>query len=336
MFFYTPSDIYTIQFQNYKEMHEIKIRRGIIDPDTSLEQYIERKMQGRFWRSSPKKVDIVKVEGDAGAFLEHMVPRSEGEYENSLKSNNYFFRENELPEVFRSDWSLKDADYLYIMDKMGEKQYFCFYPVQRNSFLSQAPTSIRYPLEYYSYLLILLSILIYIYVPKPKVPEGASYYARFNAVYLADILGFSLWTGAWIFFFLPDDSAPVFVRYFLLLFFGIFALAIILPTIRYASNWYLFTKDSFQWSDTDGIGKVSLQDIVAIKPYKRELPKWVAVLIVLFGRGNVGATGIGSLAASSTPEIGMEITIKSGKKIKVMCNVQMLFDRHHRLFLSLF
>jgi len=44
------------------------------------------------------------------------------------------------------------------------------------------------------------------------------------------------------------------------------------------------------------------------------------ILIVLFGRGKVGATGIGSLAASSNPEIGMEITTTSGKKIKVMAN----------------
>jgi hypothetical protein len=106
----------------------------------------------------------------------------------------------------------------------------------------------------------------------------------------------------------------------MLFFFGGFALAIILPTIKYASNWYLFTEKTFRWSDENGIGKVSLHDIISIKPYKKQLPKWVAVLIVLFGRGKVGATGMGSLAASSTPEIGMEITTKSDKKIKVMAN----------------
>ena len=186
--------------------------------------------------------------------------------------------------------------------------------------VSRAPTAIRYPMEYYSYLLIILSILLYIYIPKSEVPKGAAYYTRFNAVYLPDILGFFLWTGAWMFFVLPDDSMPVVIRYFLLLFFGIFALAIVLPTIKYASNWYLFIEKTFRWSDEDGIGSISTNDIVSIKPYKRQLPKWVAVLIVLFGRGNVGATGMGSHAASSTPEIGMEITTKTGKKIKVMAN----------------
>ena len=316
MYFYTPSDIYNLQYQNYEEMYEIKIRRGIIEADTTLEQYIERKMQGQFWRSSPKKFTIVEVEGSAGEFLERISSDDRGDF----GSNDYYFRENELPEAFKSDLSLREANYLSVTGKMGQKDYFCLYRPHVNTRLIGAPNSIKYPMEYYAYLLILLSLLIYIFIPKPKLPEGAAYYTRLNAAYLPDILGFSLWTFAWIFFFLPDDSMPVLVRYFLLSFFGILALAIILPTTRYASNWYLFTEDSFQWSDADGIGKVSLQDIVSIKPYKKQLPKWVAVLIVLFGRGNVGATGMGSLAASSAPEIGMEITTKSGKKIKVMAN----------------
>lgn len=320
MFFYTPSDIYNIQFQNYKEMHEIETRRGIVEPNISLEQYIQRKMQGQFWRSSPKIFTIFEAKGDVGEFLGKLVTKNKEELDNTFRNDNYFFRENDLPEAFLSNVSLRDADYISVTDELGEKQYFCLYPIQRRSSLMDAPSSIKYPLENYSYLLILLSILVYIFIPKPKVPQGAAYYTRLNAVYLADILGFFLWMFAWFFFFLPDDSAPLFVRYFFLSFFGIFALAIVLPTTQYASNWYLFTKDSFQWSDRDGIGKVSLQDIVSIKPYRRELSGWIAVLIVLFGRGKVGATGIGSLAASSNPEIGMEITTTSGKKIKVMAN----------------
>ncbi len=316
MFFYIPSDIYNIQFQNYKEMHEIKIRRGMIDLDTSLEQYIERKMQGSYWHSSPKEVNVYEAEGSIGEFLEKIASDDRGDF----GSHNYYFRENELPEAFKSDVSLKEADYLSVTDQMGQKEYFYLYRPQRNSMLIGAPTSIKYPLEYYSYLLIVLSILIYVFVPKPKVPVGAAYYTRFNAVYLADILGAFLWTGAWMFFFLPDDSAPVFVRYFFLSFFGIFALAIVLPTIKYASNWYLFTEDAFEWSDTGGIGRVTLKDIVSIEPYKRQLPKWIAPLIILFGRGQPVATGAGMISMSSSPEIGMEITIKSGKKIKVMAN----------------
>ena len=144
-------------------------------------------------------------------------------------------------------------------------------------------------------------------------PITTEYIRRFSILILLALF-------AWMLFFLPDDFAPMVVRYIFLLFFAVFALAIVLPTVKYASNWYLFTEDSFQWSDEDGIGNVPLKDIVSIKPYKKQLPKWVAPLIILFGRGQPVATGAGMISMSSSPEIGMEITTKSGKKIKVMAN----------------
>ncbi len=330
MFFYTPSDIYEIKLNKYAESYKDKVRWGWVDSTTSLEQYIEKELRRPSWSKSPKKANILEVQGETADFLKRIAAENRGKLRDDfirkhhtdgfIARNNYFFRENEIPKDLTSKLFLKGVDALSIVDESGRKHYFTLYQAQRNFSLSYAPVSIKYPLEYYSYLLILLSILIYVYLPKPKVPVGAAYYTRFNAVYLADILGFFLWTAAWMFFFLPDDSAPMFVRYFMLFFFAIFALAIVLPTIKYASNWYLFTEKSFRWSGSGGVQRVALSEIVSVKPYKRQLPKWVAVLIVLFGRGNVGATGMGSLAASSAPEIGMEITTKSGKKIKVMAN----------------
>ena len=168
--------------------------------------------------------------------------------------------------------------------------------------------------------MLILTLLVYLMLPRPKVPKGAAYYTRFNAVYLADTVGFFFWMAAWMFFFLPDDSSMPFGQYILLLFFAPLALAMIFPTIKYASNWYLFTEDSFEWSDKDGIGKIPLKDIVSVKPYKKQLPKWVGPLMILFGRGNAVATGAGMISMSASPEIGMEITLKSGKKVKVMAN----------------
>jgi len=72
--------------------------------------------------------------------------------------------------------------------------------------------------------------------------------------------------------------------------------------------------------EVNGLESVSLKDIVSIEPYKRQLPKWVAWLIILFGRGQPGATGIGMITGASAPEIGMEITTKAEKKIKVIAN----------------
>jgi len=294
MFFYSPSDIYEIQVMNYAATYQDKVTSGLLDPSkTSLDEYIVYKMKGPYpW--SKRKQKIVEVKGKSGEFLNHIVNVNRGDSSDDIISehrspdtfwsgNSYFFRSSELPENFLSQTFLKHPNYLMIKDEDG-------------------------------------NILIYIYLPRPNIPNGAAYYTRFNAVYLADILGVFLWTGAWMFFFLPDDSAPMVVRYIFLLFFAVFALAIVLPTVKYASNWYLFTEDSFQWSDTDGIGKVSLKDIVSIKPYKKQLPKWVAPLIILFGRGQPVATGAGMISMSSSPEIGMEITTRSGKKIKVMAN----------------
>ena len=331
MFFYSPSDIYEIQVNDYAAKYKEHAQIGLVDPSrTSLDEYITQELKGPYkWSHREKK--IVEVEGESRNFLNQVFNVNRGKSQDDFiekhrspdtfwSGNSYFFRSAELPEHFLSQTFLKHPYYLMIKEKDGTKRYFNLYRTERSSALDDAPVFIAHPLRIYSYLLLLLAILIYLYLPKPKIPQGAAYYIRFNSVYLPDVLGMLLWLGAWMFFFLPDDSAPTFVHYFLLLFFGIFALAIVLPTIKYASNWYLFTEKSFRWSGSGGVQRVALSEIVSVKPYKRQLPKWVAVLIVLFGRGNVGATGMGSLAASSAPEIGMEITTKSGKKIKVMAN----------------
>ena len=69
-----------------------------------------------------------------------------------------------------------------------------------------------------------------------------------------------------------------------------------------------------------GTQSIALADIVSVRPYKKQLPRWIAPLIVLFGRGQSSATGVGILSGTSTAEIGMEITTNSGEEIKVMAN----------------
>lgn len=330
MFFYTPSNIYSIQLHDYAESYEVNKKYDRIDLDISLEEYIEKKMQGPYFHSSPKKPKVLEVQGEAGTFLKRIVAENRGTVNDDFiqahhkngftEKNHYFFRQNELPQEFTSDLLLKDADYLSVIGQEGGKHYFSLHHAKRNFSLNYAPVSVRYPLEYYSYLLIVLAFLIYILIPKPTVPEGAAYYTRLNAVYLPDVLGTFLWTGAWMFFFLPDDSAPAGVRYFLLIFFAIFALAIVFSTLKYVVSWYLFTEDSFQWSDKDGTGSIAVNDIVSVNPYTRQLPKWVAPLIILFGRGQPGATGVGMLSGTAAPEVGMELTTNTEKKIRVMAN----------------
>lgn len=330
MFFYTPSNIYKIHLHDYVGSYKDKLRWGWIDLDTSLEEYIKKEMQGPYFHSSSKRPKVLEVQGEAGRFLKRIAAENRGmvnddfiqahHKKESTEKNHYFFRQNELPQAFASESLLKDADYLSVIDQEGEKHYFSLHHAKRNFSLNYAPVSVRYPLEYYSYLLIVLALLIYILIPKPTVPEGAAHYTRLNAVYLPDVLGAFLWTGAWMFFFLPDDSVPAGVRYFLLIFFAIFALAIVFSTLKYVVNWYLFTEDLFQWSDKDGRGSITVNDIISVKPYTRQLPKWIAPLIILFGRGHPGATGVGILTATAAPEVGMELTTNREKKIRVMAN----------------
>ena len=331
MFFYSPSDIYEIQVNDYEAKYKDDVQIGLVDPSkTSLETYIAHELKGPYaW--SHREHKIVEVKGKSKFFLNRLFAVNRGKYQDNfinrhrsphtfLSGNSYFFRSGELPENFLSQTFFKHPDALMIKEENGTKRYFDLYKAESSFMLNDAPVPVSHPLRLYSYIVLVFALLVYFILPRPKVPEGAAYYTRFNAVYLADSLGVFLWTGSWMFFFLPDDSAPMFVRYFLLSFFGIFALAIVLPTIKYAASWYLFTEDTFEWSGTEGIGKVPLKEIVSIKPYKKQLPKWVAPLIILFGRGQPVATGTGMISMSSSPEIGMEITLKSGEKIKVMAN----------------
>jgi hypothetical protein len=331
MFFYSPLDIYEFQVSDHTVKHRKNIESVSADaPKNILDEYMAYKMKKASTKPH-REHKIVEVEGRSKKFLNQIFNAYRGKSQDDFMAkhrspdtfwsgNSYFFRSGELPENFLSQTFLKHPDYLMIKEKDGTKRYFKLYKTESSYMLNDAPVSISHPLRSYSYMLILVALLIYIVLPRPKIPQGAVYYIRFNTVYLADALGVFLWFGAWMFFFLPDDSAPVFVRYFLLSFFGIFALAIILPTLKYAASWYLFTEDSFQWSGKEGIGEVPLKNIISIKPYKKQLPKWIAPLIILFGRGEPVATGAGMISMSSSPEIGMEITLKSGKKIKIMAN----------------
>ncbi len=331
MFFYFPSDIYEIQVKNYVKSYQDKMKKGFIDPSkTSLNDYIAKEMKG-FYNRSNKEKNIIEVEGEHSKFLNHVLNAHQGNLIdsdiNKHRSHNtfwsgdsYFFRSSELPEKFLSQTYLKHPDYLMSKDGDGQKNYFKLHKIERSSMMDDVPVSLAYPLRRYSYLLIVFSLFVYLILPKLKIPEGAAFYTRLNTVYLPDVLSVFLWVGGWMFFFLPDDSAPVIVRYLFLLFFVVFSLAIVLPTINYASRWYLFTEDLFEWSGSNGVESVYLKDIVSIKPYKRQLPKWVAWLIILLGRGQPGATGIGMITGTSAPEVGMDITTKSGKKIRVMAN----------------
>jgi len=309
---YTPSDIYRIERQNFKELYEVKRRLGIIDTNLSLEQYISNEMRGPFpWNLHSQEKKIILLQGKSAEFFANISANCE------KRENDYFFRAQALPSNLISRIIPQKADYFMIENPAGHLCYFTL--SHAHTFLDNIPHSLRHPLQKYAYISFMIALLIYILLPLPSLPKNAAYYIRFNAVYLPDFLAFSLWSVG-LFFFLLDIDMPTFIRYFFLLFFGIYALTIIYHVTGYTYRWYRFKSDIFEYSDRYGIKRIKLNDIITVTPYKKRIPKWIGIIITILGRGDPGTTGIGIFSLFSTPETGIEITTVSGEKIRIMTN----------------
>jgi multisubunit Na+/H+ antiporter MnhG subunit len=328
LFFYTPHEIYHITIKSYAKEYQQKVQWGWIDPQThSLEAYIQQSMRTSPWRkSSTKPLQSIKTPQER-AFFQALLDAPKNPQLNQHRSKqrhlyderSYYFYAHSLPSTLLQK-PLEGIVYYTLTQASGTKRYFTLHKASRGFMLDDASQALRYPYRFYSYLLWLFALLGYLLIPKPAIPKHAAYFRKLNAVYMPDILGFGLWSMAWFLYFLPDDSVPMAVKLILLLFFLLFALAILLPIVKYASNWYLFEEDGLRYSSIKGIQTISFEEIVSIEPYSRRLPKWVAPLIILLGRGNIGAIGLGLITASSASEIGMEITLNSGKRLRIMAN----------------
>ncbi len=147
----------------------------------------------------------------------------------------------------------------------------------------------------YSYIIIIFALFIYIFGPKTKIPDGAAYYSK---ILVLDIVGFVSWTGAMmlIFFIFLDaqDSILGAITFFTI--FAVLPLYIVWYSIKLSSKWYIFTGDTFIWSDAEGVQSVKLKEIELAEPYVK--------------RKNL----------FSSAEMGIVITTKLGKKIKIMSN----------------
>ena len=151
------------------------------------------------------------------------------------------------------------------------------------------------PLKNYSYIMLILALLAYLFGPKTKIPEGAAYYSK---ILVMDIFSYLYWlVGMMILFFdLDVDDNLIGQVVFIFLVFGTLPLYLMWYSVKLSSRWYRFTKDTFQLSDAEGVQSVALNDIESAEPYaKRKYP-------------------------FSPSEMGMQIITKSGKKIRMMSN----------------
>ncbi len=124
-------------------------------------------------------------------------------------------------------------------------------------------------------------------------PITKEYFRKFSVLIL---LALFVWIFNYVPFILISEHDAILAAIFLFLLFGLIPLFIVKYSVKLSSQWFLFGKDVFQWSDTDGVHSVILDDIDSTEPYtKRKYP-------------------------FSPVEMGMMIRTKSEKEIRIMSN----------------
>jgi len=164
-------------------------------------------------------------------------------------------------------------------------------------------------LQNYSYIMLILALIAYLFGYKREIPKGAAYYSK---IIVLDIMGYIYWLGAMMLFtsFIGGkDDHQILGTIFFFTLFGIVPIYLIWYSVKLSSRWYLFGKDTFEWSDTRGVHSIALSDLKLAKPYvKTKYP-------------------------FSSSEMGIEIITKSDEKIKIMSNnleADELFMKHLR------
>jgi hypothetical protein len=264
LFAFSAKDLWQVQLKDYTQSYQNKVRWGWINPQTtSLQNYIERELKGR---------EVITVADDAQSFFSAIVQQDARIREHRSRyvlSHDYYFSGEDLPASVLS----KGQSALLWQDTAGTSYYFRLYQANSSHLLRDAPYGLHYPWRNYAYLIVLLAILAYWLLPKSKIPEGAATYARLNAVYLPDLLAFGWWLLGWGLFCFMGDDVPAGVRYVILVFFGVFSLVMLGFISQYAARWYRFSDGALHYADLRGDHAIALDEIIAVKPYERRLPR---------------------------------------------------------------
>jgi len=167
--------------------------------------------------------------------------------------------------------------------------------------------------ENYAFIPMALAILIYLFGPKTKLPEGAAHYSKISVL---DLLGYAFWFCFTMLFyssFAESSGKDLLMAISLFTLFSILPLYLIWLSVHYSGKWYLFSKNTFKWADSGGVQTIALSDIQDVEPYQRKIHSYYP------------------------EEIGIVISTKS-KKIKILSNnlqVDETFIKHLReLFIA--
>jgi len=131
------------------------------------------------------------------------------------------------------------------------------------------------------------ALAVYFAIPRPRIPQDAFGYEAMPAIYMPDLLAFvvgvplfslsfivvasdPLLAGSWIgyvFFWVPAALSP----------------AVFYISARHASSWLEILPDGVRIVRFGAAENISFAEVRSIAAEARTLPKWVSLLLVLFG-----------------------------------------------------
>jgi hypothetical protein len=160
--------------------------------------------------------------------------------------------------------------------------------------------------------LMVLGLAVYLAIPRPPLPKEALRYEGMPAIYMPDVLGFLLGV---VFFGLPFvimkdiGSGGAWLLFFMFFLPGVAALAIFYIAARNATSWVVLRPDALTVCRAGRVRELAFADIRAIRWRERRLPRWVSVLLILFG----GARGAGTaLLHGDRPSHALVLACRDG------------------------
>lgn len=185
-------------------------------------------------------------------------------------------------------------------------------------FIAAAVLGLGYGQTLVALLALVAGGLVYILVPRPKLPHDAIHHERMPTVVMPDILGFMLAT---LFFSLPliisaqqPWSDGPFGFYLMTGIPGLIACAIFWIATRHQCLWLVATGHDLTIADMRRIETLAYHDIEKVELGIKPPPGWLSPLLVLFG----GWRGLGiALLTGERPSHALKIHLRDGTQRRI-------------------
>ncbi len=201
-------------------------------------------------------------------------------------------------------------------------------------FVAGATAGLGYGRADLAFLGVLVGVLFYIALPRPRLPEGAIHHERLPSVTMPDLLGFMLAT---TFFALPLIVAAQepwldgpWGLYLLTGLPGLVALLILYIALRHQCLWLKPTGHDLTIADLGGRETLDYAAIARVHTETKPPPRWLKPLLILFG----GWRGLGIAIVSDRATHNLIIERKDGSRRRIpadaLADVKLLAAALHR------